>query len=69
MPDSYNPDSFSFYTVEETVRSYDNFTKRKIRKLRQHPAGLRELSEPGQDLFRFAPEINRRCSVLAVNIR
>ncbi len=68
MPDGYDPDSFFFYAVEETIRSYDNLTKRKIRKFRQYPAGLRKLSEPGQDLFRLAPESNRRCWALAVNI-
>ena len=68
MPDSHNPNIFSFYTVKETVRSYDNFTKREIRKFRQSPAGLRKLSEPGQDLFRLAPESNCRCWVLAVDI-
>ena len=68
MPHSYNPDSFPFYTVKETVRSHNNFTKRKIEKFRQCPAGLRKLSEPGQDLFCLAAESNRRCWVLAVNI-
>jgi len=68
MPDSYDPDSFFFYAVEETIRSYDDFTKRKIRKFRQYPAGLRELTESGQGLFRLAPENSRRCWVLAVNI-
>ena len=68
MPNSHDPDSFSFYTVKETVRIYDNFTKRKIRKFRQYPAGLRKLSESGQDLFRLAPESDCRCWVLAVDI-
>ena len=47
MPNSNNPKISSFYTVKKTVRSYDNFSKRKIRKFRQYPAGLRKLSEPG----------------------
>ena len=34
VPDSYNPDIFSFYTIKEPVWTYNNFTKRKIRKLR-----------------------------------
>ena len=68
MPDSNNPNFFSFYTVKETVRNYNNFTKRKIRKFRQYPAGLRKLLEPGQGLFRLVPESGRRCRVLAVDI-
>lgn len=47
MPNSNNPKIFSFYTVKKTIRIYDNFLKRKIRKFRQYPAGLRKLSEPG----------------------
>ena len=68
MPNSNNPNSFSFYTVKETVRGYNNFTKRKIRKFRQYSAGLRKLSKPGQDLSRLVPESGRCCWVLAVNI-
>ena len=68
MPDSYDPDSFSFYTIKETVRTYNNFTKRKIRKFRQWPARLWELSESGQDLFRLAPESNRRGWIFVVDI-
>jgi hypothetical protein len=47
MPDSYNPDCFFFYPVEETVRRHNPFTKRKIRKFGKPPARLRKLSEPG----------------------
>jgi hypothetical protein len=43
MPDSYDPDSFSLNTIKETIRTHNNFTKRKIRKFRQHP----ELVAPG----------------------
>jgi hypothetical protein len=47
MPDSHNPDCLFFYTVKEPVRGHDNFSKGKVRKFRQRPAGLGELSEPG----------------------
>ena len=68
MPDSYDPDSFSFYTIEETVRTYNNFTKRKIRKFRQCPARLWELPESGQDLFHLAPESDRRGWIFVVDM-
>ncbi len=68
VPDSYDPNSFSFYTIKETVRAYNNFTKRKIGKLRQYPARLWELSESGQDLFRLAPESSRRWWIFVVDI-
>jgi len=44
VPDSHDPDRFFFYTIKETVWAYNHFTKRKIGKLWQCPAGLRELS-------------------------
>lgn len=47
MPNSNDPKIFFFYTVKKTVRIYDNFSKRKIRKFRKYPAGLRKLLEPG----------------------
>jgi len=68
MPDSYDPDSFPFYTIEETIRTYNNFTKGKIRKFRQCPAGLWELSESGQNLFRLAPEGDRCQWIFMVDI-
>ena len=67
MPHSDDPDIFSLDTVEETVWIHDNFAKRKIRKFRQCPARLWELSEPGQDFFRLAPESNRCCRVFLIN--
>ena len=68
MPDSYDPNSFSFYTIKETIRTHNNFTKRKIRKFRQCPARLWKLSESGQDLFRLAPESDRCWWIFAVDI-
>jgi len=68
MPDSDDPDRFFFYTVKETVRRHDNFPKREIGELRNHPAGLRKLPEPGQDLFCLVSESIGRCWVFTVNI-
>jgi hypothetical protein len=59
MPGGYNPDSFSFYAVKETIRTYNNFSEGKLRKFRQWPTRLWELSESGQDLFCLAPESYR----------
>jgi len=68
MPDRNNPDSFSLYTVEESVWSHNHFTKWEIGKFRQYSARLRKLSKPGQHFLRLMVESNRRCWVLMTNI-
>ena len=68
MPDSYDPDSFSLYTVEEPVRGHNDFAKGESRKFRKDPAGLRKFSEPGQDFFCLMAESNRCGRVFAVNV-
>ncbi len=66
-PDSYDPERFFFDPIEETVRTDNDFAEGKVRKLRQCSSRLWKLSESGQTLFRFAPEINRRLRILAVD--
>ena len=47
MPDSNDPNILAFNTIKKAVGRYNDFAKRKVRKLGQYPAGLRKLSEPG----------------------
>jgi len=68
LPDGNNPDIFFSNTVKKAVRGKNHFTERKIGKFWQCPAGLREFSEPGQDLFRPASESDCRCRAFAEDI-
>lgn len=52
MPDGHNPDDIPGDTIEESVRSDDNFTVREGGEFGDTAAGLRELLEPTQDFFR-----------------
>ena len=52
MPDGHDPDDIPGDTIEEAVGSDNNFTVRESWKFGDAAAGLRELLEPTQDVFR-----------------
>ena len=68
MPYCHNPNTIILNLIEKTIRIYDNFTKRKFRKLRYGSTGLRESLESGKSFLCFLTKIYCRRRLVAVNI-
>ena len=68
MPYCHNPYTIILNLIEETIRIYDNFTKREFGKLRYGSSRLRKFLEPGKRFFCFLAKIYCRRRFVAVNI-
>jgi hypothetical protein len=68
MPYCHNPHGLILGPVEEPIRSGNDFTKRKIRELRQQSSGLGKLPEAGKYSLRPLAKASRRRWVIPMNI-
>jgi len=68
MPYCHNPYTIVLNLIEETIRIYDNFTKREFGKLRYGSPRLRKFLESRKRFFRFLTKIECRRGFVAVNI-
>gem|GEM_PF-4978312 len=68
MPYRHYPHIIILYLIEKTIGIYNDFTKRKFRKLRQRPSRLGKLLEAGKRFLCFPAKsyISRR--LVSVNI-
>ena len=57
MPDTNNPDKVTLDSVEEPVRTNDDFTEGQIRELRQSSPRFREILQTTKDDFNPSPDI------------
>lgn len=68
VPDSYNPDSFVFDAVKESIGRNDDFSKWEVFEFRWCSAGLGKLFQPGQDFSRLVTKRQCRSGIFPVEI-
>ena len=68
MPDRHNPDRISFKTVKKPIRCDHHLPIGEVRKLGNHPAGLRECLQPSQNFLSPPSKTPGRFGVVPVNI-
>ena len=68
VPYSYNPYAIILNLVEKTIGTYDYFTKREFRKLRQLSSRFWKLLETGQRFFCLLAKSYCRRWLVAVNM-
>jgi len=54
----HNPYTVILNLIEKAISTYDNFTKRELRKFRYGPPRLRELRESGKRFLCFLRKID-----------